>query len=282
MSSRSNTLTLYDLVSTEDRTLRTTVFSDGVQIVSEQLPINVTCPSITISNANGQKITDVVGTLIGLTSTCAQESQDRIAAIALLVTQVDFKSVENSLTLLNTKRATEITILQTDLVEETAARKLSDETEIVNRLKLNKGLADTTEVVVKIQQSLVDDLLTTNTARIAGDSDLLCKYNELIKNLEIESVTRAIADNDLGQVLLKQSNDFVTYVAAQATSDELVTTLLAADHTSLSELSTQYKTLGSDPLTQMTVLAMKIESIQSCLEGIVARLDTLTSHSYSR
>ena len=84
MTTRSNMLTLYDVVGTDNKTLQAIVGADAIRIVSEHLPIKLQSQQIDLYDIkNSKTITDVVGTLTGLLADVLKEPKQRQDAIAV-------------------------------------------------------------------------------------------------------------------------------------------------------------------------------------------------------
>jgi hypothetical protein len=267
MASRSNTLTLYDLVSTENKTLETTVNSDVIHIVSEQLPIQLRSQKIDLYNVvDGAKIEDVVGTLTTLLATVKQEPVERTNAIAAAR-----KDATTQLENLNSSLSGRLTTLHNTLIGEIARSTQSDDEENVKRIALEAKGRDA--------KKTVEDTHATYATKTDGVIDTL-QFDLTVcrKANETEASDRRTADVDLVSKLENLRAEFNTLKTTQETNDTTLAALLNTDIENLKLLASTFNALNQEePLKHIANLEAQLAETQSCLVALTARLDTLTS-----
>jgi hypothetical protein len=267
--SRSNTLTLYDLVSTEQKTLKTTVSSDVIRIVSEHLPIQLRSQKIDLYDVVTQTaIEDVVGTLTTLVETVRREPEQRKSDI-----NTASQDATRQLEVLESRLNDKLTILQNTVIEEVARSTQTNTTEIVKRVALEAACLDA--------KTTLDATHTTYVTKTDTEICTLRRDLQACRTANVtESDNRRTADIALGTKLDDLRVEFATLKTTQVTNDTKLADLLHTDIDHLKHLANTFNALNKEePLNHyhIATLEARLAEAQSCLATLTARLDTLTS-----
>jgi hypothetical protein len=215
---KSSALNLYDSVSGNNH-FQTKVSSDRVDIQISSVPLYLKGTSLHLTNVNGNAITDVVETILGIIQTATNESAgrviaindeatDRLAADAVLQIAIDQKGVDSSSaiaaeTLVRVAAEDALGVL---ILEEKAARQAAVTSEISARATGDQNLDTLLTSEVSARQAAV---LAELTARSAADSTLQ-------SNINGEASLRTTADGVLQSNLDQEVIDRTSAVSAEA------------------------------------------------------------------